>query len=87
MAVLDSSQIVQEWTDGQSAVAVLYAMRGVSAGDTADLSGNFASVKLAVLVGTTNVISSVVDVAGTVVTMPDGLIADGAYLLAVGVHA
>lgn len=86
MAALTGSQFVRIWADGQSDLAVLYALRGITTGDTADLSASFAAVKQAVMIGTTVVGSATASVSGTVVTMPAGLSNDGAYLLAWGVH-
>lgn len=87
MATLTPNRYVLEWSNGLSAKVALYALRMVTTGDTADLGADFAVVKQAIMLGTTVVGSATASVAGTVVTMPAGLAADGAYLLAWGVSA
>lgn len=87
MAALSSSQYVRMWANGDSDRCVLYALRNIVTGDTADLAAEFSVVKQAIMLGTTVNGSATATVSGTVVTMPAGLNHDGAYLLAWGVCA
>jgi hypothetical protein len=84
MAVLTSNQVVKVWADGPSDRVVLYALRNVTTGDTAELANEFTLLKRAVLLGTTVSGAASAVVSGTVATMPSGLAGDAAYLLAWG---
>jgi hypothetical protein len=84
MAALIPQQYAKQWQDGQAERTGLYALRNVSTGDTADLTEDFTILKRAIILGTTVAGSAVASVSGTVVTMPAGLSADAAYLLAFG---
>jgi hypothetical protein len=81
-----SVQVVQQWSDGLSDFTALYVCRGVTAGDTIDLSPDFRSVKRAVLLGVTIAGAVVAANTGNVVTIPTGPANDAAYLLVYGVH-
>lgn len=87
MAVLSPPQCYKLWSDGFSDRAVLYALRNVTTGDTADLSSDFSVVKRAIMLGTTVSGAATAAVSGINVTMPAGLSADAAYLLAWGSSA
>jgi hypothetical protein len=82
MAALTAAQVLQVWAEGRSDRAALYALRNVTAGDTADLSADFSVVKQAIMLGTTVNGAGVATASGTAVTMPAGLSKDAAYLLA-----
>lgn len=84
MAVLTSNQVVKVWDNGPSDRVVLYALRNVTTGDTADLVDQFTLLKRAVLLGTTVAGATSAAVAGTVVTIPSGVAGDAGYLLAWG---
>lgn len=84
MAALIQAQYAKQWSDGQAERTVLYALRNVSTGDTADLTEDFTVLKRAIALGVTAAGSAVASVAGTTVTMPAGLAADAAYLLVFG---
>lgn len=89
MAVLSPNQVNPVYIYGTADLTVLYALRNVTAGDTADLStiGNNASflvVKRAVCLGVSDFVEIAVSFTGTVVTMPSGLANSSAYLLVWG---
>lgn len=84
MAALIGAQYVKQWQDGQAERTVLYALRNVSSGDTADLTEDFTAVKRAIILGVTVAGNAVASVSGTTATMPAGLSSDAAYLLAFG---
>jgi len=86
-ALVLGTQVRQEWSDGEAERTVLYALRGVSTGDTVDLSPDFSPVKRAVLLGVTVAGAVVASNAGNVITIPAGVSSDAAYLLVFGVHA
>lgn len=74
--------------DGDSERIVLYALRRVTAGDTADLSADFNPPIRASLVGTTLAgVATVVTFASNTITIPAGPANDAGYLLVYGVHA
>lgn len=88
MAALTSTQCVRVWDDGQSERTVLYSMRNVTAGDTADLAVEFSVVKRAVMLGTTLVGQGAIsNIAGTTITLPNGPANDAGWLLVYGVHS
>lgn len=87
MAVLTNLQYVKVWEDGLSDKTALYALRNVTTADTANLAGDFSSVKRAIIMGTTVNGNAVAAVSGTTATMPTGLAADAGYLLAWGCAA
>jgi len=73
---------------GDSERTVLYALRRVTAGDTADLSTDFNPPLRGALVGTTLAGAVVVaSIAANTVTIPAGPSNDAGYLLVYGVHA
>jgi hypothetical protein len=78
--------VIKVWSDGQAEHTVLYALRGVSAGDTVDLSDEFSPPLRGALVGITiaGVVGATFD--GNTCTIPGGN-NDAAYLLVFGVHA
>lgn len=87
MAALGAQQILKVWADGVADKAVLFAMRKVTTGDTADLSGEFLIVKQAAFLGATVSGVAAGSIAGNVVTVPAGLANDAAWLLAWGCSA
>jgi hypothetical protein len=87
MAVLDGTRVKQMWSDNASARTVLYALDGVTAGDTFDTSQQFNVLKRAVLLGTTVVAGLSVSVSGNVITIPAGANGDAGYVLAYGASA
>lgn len=88
MAALTPNQLVVVWREGVSDAAVLYSLRNVTTGDTADCSREFSVVKRAVLLGVTVAGTITATVSGAnVVTIPAGVTNDAAYLLAYGVMA
>jgi hypothetical protein len=78
--------VVKVWGDGQAEHTALYALRGVTNGDTVDLSDEFSPPLRGALVGVT--INGVVQASfnANVCTIPGGA-NDAAYLLVFGVHA
>jgi hypothetical protein len=84
MAVLTAAQCVRVWADGWSDRTCLYALRNVTTGDTADLTGDYLKVIRAVMLGTTVSGAAAASVSGTVVTMPTGLAGDAGFLLVWG---
>lgn len=87
MAALTAGQnFVRIWDDGIADRAVLYAMRNVDTGDTADLSAEFSVVKRGVIVGQTVAGAASVSVTPpATVTMPAGMSDDAALMLVYGV--
>lgn len=85
MAALTTDKYPLLFQDGRSARVALYALLGVTTGDTVDLSAMFVDVKRAVILGTTLQGTSVVTtITGTIVTIPAGS-NDAGVLLAYGV--
>jgi hypothetical protein len=84
MATLTTAQYQLQWSGGVADRCVLYALKGVSTGDTAVLS-EFSFVKQAIMLGATVAGSGTATVTSpNTVTMPAGLSQDAAYLLAWG---
>lgn len=81
------NQFVKVWEDGLSDKVVLYALRNVTALDTANLVNDFSAVKRAVILGTTVAGAAAATTSGTTVTLPVGLLGDAGYLLAWGCAA
>lgn len=69
---------------GQADVVCLFALRGVTTGDTADLSAWLQTINRGVVLGVSSFVEIAATWTGTVVTMPSGLAADDGYLLVVG---
>lgn len=85
MAALANDRFPVLFHDGRSSRVALYALLGVTTGDTVDLSAMFVSVQRAVILGTTLQGSALVTtIAGTTVTIPAGS-NDAGVLLAYGV--
>lgn len=89
MAAITAPQIKILWTSGDAGKTVLLAANNVTAADTLDLgptgaSAQFRVVKSAVMIGSTVIGAAAASVSGTVITMPAGLTADSAYILAFG---
>jgi hypothetical protein len=85
MAALTTDRYPLLFQDGRSARVALYAVLGVTTGDTIDLSAMFISVTRAVLLGTTlQGVATVSTISGTIVTIPAGS-NDAGVLLAYGV--
>lgn len=87
MAVLTEQRVVRQWSSGDAEKTAVYALRRVTSGDTIDLAADFSELKRAVAVGTTVAGQAVVNVAGTVATMPAGLANDAGFLLVYGVSS
>ncbi len=87
MAVLTSSNVVRQWSEGESDRTALYALRKVTSADTIDLVADFMVVKQAAALGTTVAGTAACTVSGSVVTMPAGLANDAGWLLAWGVSS
>jgi hypothetical protein len=81
---LNANQYVPEWQNGEADRVALFALRNVTAGDTADLGQWFLNLKRAVVLATTVAGAAAGTVSGTVVTLPAGLSGDAGYLLAFG---
>lgn len=88
MSVLSITQCVPLWRDGSSDRAVLYALRNITTGDTADLTAEFSVLKRAVILGTTVAGAAAVSVAGgNIITIPAGVAGDAGLLLCWGVSS
>lgn len=87
MAVIDPmAQARVLFDEGSAERVVLYALKGVSAGDTLNLGGYFRFVKRAVAISATDIHSgAITTITGATVTIPAGPANDGIWLLAVGV--
>jgi hypothetical protein len=87
-ALVPGVQFVKMYDSGDSDRIVLYALRKVTAGDTADLSGEFNPPLRGSMVGTTlNGVATLVTFTGNTVTIPVGPLSDAGYLLVYGVHS
>lgn len=85
MAALTTERYPLLFQDGRSARVALYALLGVTSGDTVDLSAIFLDVKRAVILGTTlQGSATVTTISGTIVTIPAGS-NDAGVLLAYGI--
>jgi hypothetical protein len=89
MAVIAGQQVVIAWQEGTSSKVALIAVKNVTTGDTLDLgptgaTTQFRQLKAAVMLGATVIGSASASIAGTVITMPAGLSADAAWILAFG---
>jgi len=85
MAALANDRYPLLFHDGRSARVALYALLGVTTGDTVDLSAMFLSVQRAIILGTTlQGVAAVTTISGAVVTIPAGS-NDAGVLLAYGV--
>jgi hypothetical protein len=87
MAVLTNVQVVGVFYNGESDLLAVYALRKVSTGDTFDLQADFSSPRQAFLIGTTVIGQEPCTIAGTVVTVPSGLINDAGWMMVWGAHA
>lgn len=87
MAQLSADQVLGVYYDGTCERTALYSMKNVTAGDTADLIKDFKVVKRAGVVSATGTTIAAVTVfsGNTGVTIPAGPLADGIWLLVVGV--
>lgn len=86
MAALTTDQFNLVYTDGSCDRTALFALKGVTAGDTVDVAANFRVVKRAGIVSVTGTTIAVAAVsANTVLTVPAGPAADAVWLLVVGV--
>jgi hypothetical protein len=85
MAVLTSPHnYAPLFIQGTPDTIALFALKDVTAGDTADLSGWFEIINRVVVMGLVSFVEIAANFTGTVVTMPNGLNADPGYLLAWG---
>ena len=91
MAVLTlGNQVVRVYGEGTAEFIAFYALRGITAGDTVDLSADYKAILCGAIMGTVGAAAggcAVASVAGTVVTMPAGPSNSGAFLMLFGVHA
>lgn len=87
MAALTTAQVVRIWDDGTADRVVVYALRNVTSGDTFDAAADLSVVERAVVLGTTVSVAIATSQTGTVITMPTGLTADAAWMLAWGSRA
>jgi hypothetical protein len=87
MAVIDPlTQIRVLHDEGSAERFLLFAVKGVTAGDTLNLNGYFRVVKRAVaLSATADHSGAITTIANTTVTIPTGPAADGILLLVAGV--
>lgn len=85
MAALTNDRYPLLFSDGRSARVALYALLGVTTGDTVDLSAMFTVVIRGIILGTTlQGTAAVTTINGTIVTIPAGS-NDAGVLLAYGV--
>jgi hypothetical protein len=87
VAVLTAANISLVHQSGQADLLVLFALRHVTTGDTIDITlaaPQFLIIKSAVVLGVSSFVEIAATFTGTVVTLPAGLTADSAYLLALG---
>jgi len=87
MALLASDQVSKVYEDGNCGKTMLFALKGVTAADTVDLTGLLKVVKRAGIVSDTGTTIASCSIAGTILTIPAGPAADGVWLLVVGVSA
>jgi len=85
MAALTSQQFIGIATDGEAAVCMFAAVRNVSSGDTLDVGptglGYQQNVHKAVCLFPDVSVTGDMAVAGTVITMPDGLAGSDGYVM------
>lgn len=83
MAAITLATVVYE--SGSAERVVLYAIRNVTTNDTLDVGAEFSAPKQAIFLGTTTGVKGLGTIAGTVVTIPAGTLAnDAGYLLVFG---
>lgn len=75
------------YTQGNPDLVGLFALKNVTAGDTADLAAWFQVINRAAVIGIINFVEIAATWTGTVVTMPSGLSADTGFLVAWGAGA
>lgn len=87
MAALTTDQAMPVFSDGTCEKTVLYSLKNITAGDTAELNREFKVVKRAGIVSATGTtIAAVSTITGnTGIIIPAGPAADGVWLLVVGV--
>ncbi len=88
MATLTTTNVVMRYSDGESDLFAVYALRGVTTGDTINLSTDFVSARQAFLIGTTVIGEEAVTVTPpALLTIPAGLSNDSSWLVVWGAHA
>lgn len=90
MAALTAGNVQTLYNQGGADLIALFALRNISAGDTLDLGvtdvqPQFQVIRRAVVLSVAANLAATANIAGTVVTIPAGLNAAGAYLLVSGV--
>lgn len=88
MPALTADNVQTLYNQGGADLIAVFALRNINSGDTLDLAvtdvqPRFQVVRKAVMLSVPN-FAAVANVAGTVVTMPTGLTAAGAYLVVTG---
>lgn len=85
MTATTVGQATVMWTSGQCEQFTLFAIKGVTSGDTVDLSQWFRNLIQTTWMGATVSGTATGTFNGTVATVPPGLVNAGAYLLVQGV--
>lgn len=89
MAVLTPLNAQPLYNQGGADLLALFALRNINTGDTLDISSvgvqpNFQVVKVAILLSVALNVTGVPTIAGTILTMPNGLNKASCYLLVSG---
>jgi hypothetical protein len=89
VAVLSTVNVQTLYNQAGADLVALFALRNVSTGDTLDLGitdvqPQFQVIRKAVVLSVGANLAAVAAITGTVVTIPAGLAAAGAYLLITG---
>ncbi len=85
MAVLTQPRnFVPLYVNGSPDTVVLFGLKNVTAGDTADIALWLQIINRAAVIGVISFVEIAASWSGTVVTMPGGLSADTGYLLVWG---
>lgn len=89
MAVLTPLNAQPLYNQGGADLLALFALRNINTGDTLDISSvgvqpNFQVVKVAILLSVALNVTGVPTIAGTILTMPNGLNKASCYLLISG---
>lgn len=81
-----TTQAAMMFEDGNCSKTALYSVKNANAGDTVDVSPKFSIVKRAGIVSSTGTTIAGVTITGqTMLTIPNGPVADGVWLIVVGV--
>ena len=89
MAIIPTAQVQTLYNQGGTDLVALIALRDVQTGDTVDISAigispPFTFIRKAIVMSFTANLAAIATVAGTVVTMPNGLPANSSTYLFVG---